>query len=460
MPRSFPRQLILALSSVGMLAFGAPGLAHASFVSPYTTQCSGSAISGLGTQAQSRILDTWRSEFQEGDTTSPLACPHAGLEVDFGTVSNPEALETFGANDGQRNAEFSFGAIEEPPTLPQWLKIDEGNNPGHNSGLVREIPVASTAVVPIVSFPSSCAIPTKEATSDGRFAVSNAALEQAYAGKIATWGQLLPDIQSSCAGIPITRVVPAESEGTTFVFKQWLATVDSKLGWSESSTLPNSAWPNDSGATLTIRASGGDRGESNTTFATNGAIGFASLPQARNSGFGYFSPTNPEHASQSGQFWLAVQNGAGQRVEPTRDPRSGADNVLGANCDSPQFNYTPSGYDTTVTPIWRYVSAAGSRTGWPICTLTYDLTWDDSSIVYGNTPEQQAQQRTTKDYLAYVLGAAGQAEAKAGDYSPLPASILSDAKDGQSRVGWNKAPGSKSNAIKSQIVAAAGHTTQ
>ena len=193
---------------------------------------------------------------------------------------------------------------------------------------------------------------------------------------------------------------------------------------------------------------------------TSGAIGFASLPNARIEGFGVFSPSNPEHNAR-GLFWLSVTNGGGGRVEPTRDPSSGADNVKGANCDNPTFNYVPSGYDTTVTPIWRGVSAVGSKTGWPICTLTYLLAWDDSSIVYGKTEEQQAKQRTVKDLLAYILGPAGQEEAKRRDYSPLPARFLADAQEGQSRVGWNKIPGSKESvekAVKTQIAAAQQHT--
>jgi ABC-type phosphate transport system substrate-binding protein len=450
----------MALGSVCTLALMTPSLSQAGFTSPYTTQCSGAESTGITTGLQSDIAKTWDLQFAFEDTTSPLACVGSSSQLNFISSTNATALADLGAEDGQRNPRFRSAGAEEPPTLSQWLKIDLGDKPGEDSGLIRQVPVAATAVVPVVRFPDGCAIPSKEATTDGRFTVPNSLLEKVYAGKIATWGQLLPDIQASCASIPIVRVVPASSDGTTFVFKQWLATVDPGLGWEESSTLPNSAWPNDSGATATLRSEGGDSGEAEVVAETSGSIGFASLDKARNNGFGYFSPENPFHEFQNGdQFWLSVRNGAGQQVEPTRDPRSGVDNVLGANCDNPQFNYTPSGYDTTATPVWRYVSAAGSRTGWPICTLSYDLAWDDSSTVYGSTAEVQATQRTVKDYLAYALGSAGQAEAKAADYSPLPPALLADAKDGQSRVGWSKTPGSKSNAIKSQIAAAAAHAT-
>lgn len=451
------RRVVTTLAG-GLLALMAPAIAQANFVSPYTTQCSGAGIVGLGTGLQAPISNTWRPQFQEEDVTSPLSCAGRGISVSYVAKTNSEALEALGAVNGQRDPEYRFAAGEEPPSLSQWLHIDMGDKPGQDSGLIRQIPVASTAVVPLVSFPEGCSIPAKEATADGRFTVSNAQLEQAFAGIISTWGQLLPDIQASCASIPLVRVVPSVSDGTTFVFKQWLGTVDPKFGWQESASLPNTAWPNDSGITATVRSERGDRGEAGTVEGISGAIGFSSLPQARANNFGFFSPVNPEHNLQNGQFWLSVQNGSGQRVEPTRDPKSGANNVPGANCDSPQLNYTPSGYDTTVTPVWRYVSAVASKTGWPICTLTYDLAWDDASTVYGNTNEEQAQQRTVKDYLAYVLGAAGQAEAKADDYSALPAKILADARDGQSRIGWNKTPGSKSNAVKSQITAASGHS--
>jgi ABC-type phosphate transport system substrate-binding protein len=444
------------LGTLGVLALAAPVASQASFGPPYTTQCSGGEVSGIGTEVQSPIIETWRSEFQEEDTTSPLACPGRGLEVLYGAESNLQALEGFGAVSGARDPEGNFGAVEEPPTLSQWLEIDRGSDPGTNSGLIRQIPVASTAVAPLVNFPEGCAVPAKEATKDGRFTVSNKLLEEAYAGTIVTWGQLLPDIQGSCASLPIKRVVPSESEGTTFAFKQWLEKVEPKGGWEEP-TLANTAWPNEGGATATVRSRGGDRGEAVAVATTNGAIGFSGLPSGREIGFGYFSSENPKHSAGDRKFWLSVENGSGTRVEPTRDPNSGADNVLGANCDNPQFNYTPSGYDTTVTPIWRYVSAAGSKTGWPICSLTYDLAWDDSSTVYGNTTENEAAQRTVKDYLGYVLGSAGQAEGEAADYSKLPSALLADAQEGQSRIGWNKTPGSKEPSIKTQIAAAATH---
>ncbi|HEY2141978.1 MAG TPA: substrate-binding domain-containing protein [Solirubrobacteraceae bacterium] len=440
------------------LALASPAVSQASFVSPYTTQCSGSSIEGIGSGPQTGIAKTWSFQFSSADTSSPLSCAGKGPGVEYTTATSLQALEALGATAGERSAEDRLAGVEEPPTLSQWMQIDLGDKPGQDSGLIRQIPVALAAVAPLVSYPQGCAIPAKEATGDGRFKVSNTLLEQAYAGKISTWGQLLPDIQSSCAGLPIKRVVPAEAEGTTFVFKQWLGTIDPALGWPESSSLPNTGWPNDTGATATVRSEGGDSGEAASVAGMSGAIGFASLSQARESGFGDFSPENPLHEFQSGQFWLSVQNGSGKQAEPTRDPKSGADNVQGANCDSPQFNYTPSGYDTTVTPVWRYVSAVGSKTGWPICTLTYDLAWDDASTVYGNTNAEQAKQRTVKDYLAYVVGAPGQAEAKAGDYSPLPAKILADAQDGQSRVGWNKTPAGRHDRIRSQISAAAGNS--
>ncbi|HEU0250253.1 MAG TPA: substrate-binding domain-containing protein, partial [Solirubrobacteraceae bacterium] len=355
-----------------------------------------------------------------------------------------------------RNGEFTFAGSEEPASVTQWLSIDLGDKPGVDSGLIRQIPVASTAVAPLVHFPSGCAIPSGEASADGRFVLTNAALEKAYAGTIATWGELLPDIEAACASVPIKRVVPAGSEGTTFVLKQWLATIESSRGWN---SLGNTVWPNDSGATATMRSEKADRGEAELVQSTSGSIGFASLPAARNQGFGFFAPSNIHH--KAGLFWLSVKNGAGEQVEPTRDPNSGADNVLGANCDTPTFNYVPSGYDSTVTPVWRAVSAAGSKTGWPICTLAYVLAWDDASTVYGSSEEQEAKQRTVKDYLAYALGAAGQEVLEDRDYSALPAAVLADAQEGQSRIGWQKTPGSvesAESAVRAQITAAAKHT--
>lgn len=432
------RRLVVPSVVAGLLVLAGSPAAQADFVSPFTTQCSGGEAAGITTGLQIELGERWRAEFLHEDTGSPLACTSGGPNVRYTTATSSEALAALGATNGMRNSAYAFAGNEEPPTLAQWLKIDAGDKPGTDSGLVRQVPVAVTAVVPLVSFPKGCKIPANEVTPDKRFTVSNSLLEQAYAGAIATWGELLPDIAASCASIPIERVVPSVSDGTTFVFKQWLGKVNSSRGWPESSSNPNTTWPNDSGATATVRSSGGDRGEARLVAKTSGSIGFASLPQAREAEFGVFSPENPNNVVSERLFWLSVQNGAGEQVEPTRDPESGVDDVLGANCDDPQFNYTPSGYDTTVTPVWRTVTAAGSSVGWPICTLTYSLVWDDASTVYGDTEEVEAKQRTAKDFLAYVLSPAGQEEAAASDYSALPSQFLADAQEGLSDMGWNK----------------------
>jgi hypothetical protein len=87
------------------------------------------------------------------------------------------------------------------------------------------------------------------------------------------------------------------------------------------------------------------------------------------------------------------------------------------------------------------------------------LAWDDSSTVYGRTEEQQARQRTVKDFLAYVLGLAGQEQVTERDLSPLPAALLADAREGQLRVGWTKKPSDPNeNAIKGQIKSASKHS--
>ncbi len=448
-----------ALLGAGVLSLASAAAAHAEFKAPYNTQCSGAREAQAITSGLPNEIGEWSNLFfSEEDTKSPLACAHRGSSVYFGKVVwSAEVLQALGSENGVRNPQFAFAATEEPPTLGQWLNIDLGHEPGKDSGLIRQIPVAITAVVPIVHFPAGCTIPAKEATGNGRFTISNAELEKVYAGEVATWGELLPDVESSCAGIPIKRVVPSGSDGTAYMFKQWLNTVDSHRGWN---SLANTEWPNDSGATATARSPRNDHGEAEAVAQTNGSIGFSSLPSAREMRFGQFDPSNFKY-EKSGLFWLSVINGANERVEPTRDPESGADNVMGANCDNPTFNYVPSGYDTTVTPIWRAVTAAGSKTGWPICALTYFLAWDDASTVFGNTTAAEANQRTVKDFLAYTLGSVGQEIAKERDYSPLPPALLADAQEGERRVGWEKTPGSEEaarGAVKAAISSAEQHT--
>ena len=66
--------------------------------------------------------------------------------------------------------------------------------------------------------------------------------------------------------------------------------------------------------------------------------------------------------------------------------------------------------------------ASTTRVGYGICTLTYDLAFDDNAVVYCTSDAEQRKARTVKDYLTKaVLSAAGPGRhCRRSDYAALP----------------------------------------
>jgi len=424
----------MAVAAAAALAAVAPAASQAHFTAPFKTAGSGSSISGIGSSLQADAQNLW---------TAGFASEFPGLSVTYSASSSSAGLSAFGAADGTRDATNRFAATDEPPTDGQLNRMDRGG------ATAREIPVASESIAVIVHFPDGCAIPADAAypagpiTQTSQFVVSNAQLENAFAGdpSVATWGELLPSLTgtdangNTCADLPIVRVARSDDAGTTFVFKRWLKTINHSRGW-KTGAKQNLTWPNDSGATAVTRTpdtvANGDFAEAAIVSRTDGSIGYASLSTARDRGF------DQQPGSLDNDIWIPIHDRGGNVVEPTSAPSSFTDGTPGANCAAPAYENVPTfSFDPTASS-WRSVTAAKTSNGYPLCALTYDLAWNDSSVVYGDSTSEQAQQRTVKDYLGYVLGTDGQAALATSDYSPLPADILKLAKKGQKQVGWNK----------------------
>lgn len=430
-------RLFTAAAAVVALSAAAPAASQAAFTPPYTTPGSGSSISGIGAGLQ---------EEAQGILANGFATTFPGPTVTYSATGSGDGLNAFGAADGRRDATNRFAGTDEPPTLAQLVRMDLGSQPGHNSALSREIPIASGSIAVLVSFPSGCTIPQNAAypagpvTSQSQFVVSNQQLEKAFAGdpSVSTWGQLLPgisgdDFGTPCANVPLTRVVRGDDAGTTFAFKQWLASINPSRRWS---TLPNTTWPNDAGATAVIRSNAnvftnGDTAEALGVGQNDGSIGYASLSAAYTIGF------DQTIGNLDQNFWIPIHDANGDVVQPTRDPAGITTGTPGANCDNPGYRNVPGGPDPTLV-TWRAVTV-GSPTSYPLCTLTYGLAWDDSSLAYQSTSTtEQASQRTVKDYLGYALGDAAQAALARGNDSALPVNVLAIARGGQSKIGWNR----------------------
>ena len=114
----------------------------------------------------------------------------------------------------------------------------------------------------------------------------------------------------------------------------------------------------------------------------------------------------------------------------------------GANCATAPIANAPA----STTGDWSRATAVYNAVGYGICTLTYDLAFDDHAVVYCTSDAEQRKARTVKDYLTKAVlstqGQAGTGGAVSGlpgaDYDALPAAILDIAKAGVAEIGWNK----------------------
>jgi ABC-type phosphate transport system substrate-binding protein len=335
----------------------------------------------------------------------------------------------------------------------------------------------------------------------GRLQISGSLLERVWAGEVRTWGQIAPGISGDptssqypvdstthenayhddCGAVPIRRIVRSDNSGTTYSWKAYLNLINPNRQWTGSTYAanPNTQWPVDGttpgsptlmdlstansaptalcpvdGTLLCANRSTGGGGLADAVNTVDGSIGYVDLATAREKGF-----TNDSTAStQDPTIWSPLETspetgGSGEYAEPTLLPTSHvAGTTKGASCgdaqvvNAPDPAKSPQG-DPTLGDWGRAYVAGGD--GYPACVLTYELVWDDSSVVYGNTPDQQAKARTVKDYVSDIVSDAGQAAITAADYSPLPntsAAPLRDwAQEGMNAVDWNKSAGGGGN---------------
>ncbi len=482
---------LLALALTALAAIGLAGQAKADFSA---AKCTGANLEGNGASFARSAQEVFNFSFKNN------YCSGSGLNVTYtangsgagilGAQLRNSASRFWGSDDPPTPAQVALmntGAIEVSG------KVEADTNPG-NDGKTHIFPIAAGAIAPLVNLPEGCnpeALADRYRTVSATQVTGNAALkgilrvrftkvkfEKVWAGEEnAKWSEAFPELAAQGAPCekPIIRVVRFDKSGTTFGFKDYLRTVNPGRGWTttfEAGANGNREWPNAEvgkrtdcageptgpGAKpndedfLTSGCENGNGALVKTVISTDGSIGYSDIATARNA-----SPTLAVNGSLSSApttpYWTQVQNGTiavgsteeGEGkgfTEPTFDEANGfkttaASNPIqkGANCLSPTiFQGTPS----SSTGDWSKTSGVNAVSGFGICTLTYAITFDDNAAVFGNTPEEESQARTLKDYEESIVSDVGQAQLFAADYAPIPASLLGISRAATSEIGWNK----------------------
>src|SRR5262249_23640258 len=88
---------------------------------------------------------------------------------------------------------------------------------------------------------------------------------------------------------------------------------------------------------------------------------------------------------------------------------------------------------------WTSTDSTMTGAGYPACTLTYEMVFDDNAVAYCNSADEQAKARTIKDYMTKaVLSDKGQDELIKADYDRLPADAPATSRAAVAQIGWNK----------------------
>lgn len=458
----------------------------------------GNGIAGVGASTQSIAQNSpagtraagpyagWAYSFANYEN-SVCQSPNFDAEPEYGPLGSGVGLAAMcvdGANfaiNPTTGKPYDFAATDIPPTTAQITSMNNCEGAAGGPLELHTIPLAQAAIAVIVHLPDGCTINAADnAPAGNRFAILNQNLEQAFAGDDSvTWSTLLPN-SPSCSG-SITRVVPYDDvSGVTFALADYLTQISPMGGWYGFLDSPYqpanwAALPGDtkSGATKLVfggttspdgnpnvcvtppptgestqleQDCNGDGNVAGTVLDTPGSIGFVDLATADTADGGAFD--YPAKGTSS-TFWIPVQNnGAGTKGATYEDPQapsSGSNFTDAANCTGTDYS-TPAGASDPTLVSWADVIGSNPDESailgsYPICTLTYELAWNDSSLAYGDTAANDARASAVKGYIEYMLSNDypddGQNVLESLGYEALPTNVLTVARNGAAAITWS-----------------------
>jgi ABC-type phosphate transport system substrate-binding protein len=394
--------------------------------------CAGVNIQGQGSSLQGAAQTIWTlglagtKGFNTNTAGGGCALSGGRPTARYTSSGSGACLDGFGANGGVLDTTYAFCGTEQAPSEAQITVITATAN----GSRALSIAVAQSAIAVVVNPPAGCSLT----------AVVPGQLEGAFRGTTANW-TTLGGTGGGCDA-KINRVVRADNAGTTYQFKRYLGMVNGAavLGPSTWTDLQgrvtpanNLTWPHPTTGTspliystagcatvMALPCSGagsGDGDEVRTVGATPGSIGYAGLPDAR-------AVTAANGATWPNLKWLNVRSGA-----VTLNPSTNGLSSTKAQANCP----TASGaYGTLPSPTgdWSQVYLTTPGSTYPICTLTWDLAFNDYTLA-GYPSATVAF--TAKDYLHYVVTTGGgQSDALGGanDYATLPSDVRTTATAG------------------------------
>lgn len=334
------------------------------------------AITGAGSTLQSNAHTSWMSAYG-------TACGLTGTPVSYTGGGSGAGITS------QINRTAQFAGSDVPYSSAQWSQMQASGTA--KASPVETLPVAVAGVVVPYNL-TACPLSAPLKLTSGNLA-------QIYDGTITQWSDSRlvannPGLASCADAIYLTA--RAEASGTTYVFKDYLSKRNAQFRPPDNSTT----WP----AAATIRCRGtGNAGMVTCVQGNEGAIGYVD--------FGDVGTLSFAQVDSSDNLFYGMA--------------AGACSTSAANATTP----------ATADSDWSGVTFTDVAGGYPICTFTYELAFQNPGTAGVTTSVAQAT--NLKGYMSYITADEGQTALNSSRYDRLPASVQSKAQAGAAAINPN-----------------------
>lgn len=460
-----------AVAAIAALAPGAQ--AHDNFPGSYAGECANpvpetnTPLLGRGASFQRLAQQNWGADIVDTNGTTVIDEGISGFQsvtacaTDFSVAPGLHNLRyqsqgsgagraAFGTANGVRDRAVAYGGTDEAPTNAEITNANAGAAGSADDDALHTIPVAQSSIAVALRIPDGCQIGSGSDLTGPLRRLTREAVEGAFAGISAydTWGDITGNrIVGSTGGLStavcqaksFSRVVRLDNSGTTYQFKRYLTEVGrAGVTWA---TLANTAWPA-SGSNPLVRGAANGNGpllDALSALSTDGGIGYSDLATARSRGFGW------DGTATDRTVWAYVQRIADNayRGPAVSNSQTG---TKGSNCADVQYNDYAQQADPvangavlprSTADTWISVDAVRTTEDYPICTLTYALTFEhpQSQAFVGDPSWTIAKARARKSFLNYTING-GQSVLRAADYDALPSAARTAAQTGVNNLGY------------------------
>ena len=308
-----------------------------------STQQISAEITGAGASFIYPLMARWSTDYNKA----------TGAKINYQSIGSGGGIAQIKA------ATVDFGSSDKPLSSEELAQAGLGQFPSVIGG-----------VVPVINV---------EGLQPGQLKLSGTVLADIFLHKITTWND--PAIAALNPGVAlpagkINTVHRSDGSGTTFNFVNYLSKVSGE-------------WKTKVGEGTSVNWPGGVGGKGNEGVAAyvrqlKGSIGYVELA----------------YAEQNNMSYAALQNAAGQFVQPTAESFAAA----AASADwanAKDFNLV--------------ITNAPGEHAWPITATNFILVYKQ--------PKDAAKAKHTLEFFKWAY-AQGQAQASALDYVPLPAELV------------------------------------